>query len=127
VPAQLLILSISVCLASLVSAAMAQPICSPLPPPSGTIVEVDPDDAGQLKSRISSAGSGTTILLHDGFYDMSSGGSSQLVFATPGVTLRSFSGDRGAVILDGGYGTGELVSIYASNVTIADLTLQRAY
>ncbi len=31
------------------------------------------------------------------------------------------------MILDGAYGTNELVSIHASNVVIADLTLKRAY
>jgi hypothetical protein len=83
--------------------------------------------ADELRSIVGSAENGTTVLLHDGFYDMSDGGSSQLLFDTPGVTLRSFSGNRAAVILDGGYITGELVSIQASDVTIADLTLQRAY
>ncbi len=71
--------------------------------------------------------SGTTILLHDGTYDLSSGdGSSRLSFETANVTLRSLSGNRDAVVLDGNYGTSELVSISASNVTIADLTLMRA-
>jgi hypothetical protein len=106
---------------------LAQPSCAPLPAPTGTVIEVYPGDAGQLKSLINSSSVGTTILLHDGFYDMSSGGSSQLTFWNPGVTMRSYSGNRGAVILDGDYVTGELVSIYASDVTIADLTLRRAY
>jgi hypothetical protein len=37
------------------------------------------------------------------------------------------TGDRDAVVLDGGYVTGELVSIQASDTTIADITLSRAY
>ena len=77
---------------------------------------------------IATAASGTTILLHDGFYDLSGGDSiHRLVFTTPGLTLRSASGDRDAVVLDGGYVTGELVSIQASDTTIADLTLTRAF
>lgn len=125
--AQRILLSVAVSLVSQGPMAMAQPVCSPIPPPTGTIVEVVPGQAGELKSIVTAAEDGTTILLHDGFYDMSGGGSSQLVFSTPGVTLRSHSGNRQAVVLDGEYITGELVSIYASNVTIADLTLQRAY
>ena len=64
----------------------------------------------------------------DGFYEMGGGDSnSRLVFNTPGVTLRSVSGNREAVVLDGAYATDELISIRASNITIADLTLKRAY
>jgi len=107
---------------------VAQTPCSPLPPPAGPIIEKWPTDAGNLRATIAGAAAGTTILLHDGLYDMSGGDSShRLVFSTPGLTLRSASGDREAVILDGGYVTGELVSIQASETTIADLTLSRAY
>jgi hypothetical protein len=102
--------------------------CGPLPDPTGPTVTVGPDGAGELRGIVAGAAEGTTILLEDGTYDMSGGdGSHRLVFATPGVTLRSASGDREAVVLDGGYVTGELVSISASDVTIADLTLERAY
>ena len=62
--------------------------------------------------------SGTTILLEDGTYDLLDGDfSSRLSFNAPNVTLRSLSGNRDAVILDGAYGTNELTSIHASNVT----------
>jgi hypothetical protein len=106
----------------------AQAPCPPLPPPSGPVVERWPADAGSLRATIAGAATGTTILLHDGFYDMSGGDAShRLVFSTPGLTLRSASGDREAVVLDGGYVTGELVSIQASDTTIGDLTLSRAY
>jgi hypothetical protein len=107
---------------------MAQAPCGPLPPPSGPIIEKNPADAGNLRNTIAGAASGTTILLHDGYYDMSGGDSThRLIFSTPGLTLRSASGDRAAVVLDAGYVTGELVSIQASDTTIADLTLMRAY
>jgi hypothetical protein len=107
---------------------LAQIPCPPLPPPTGPVVEKWPTDAGNLRAAVAGAATGTTILLHDGFYDMSRGDSfDRLVFSTPGLTLRSASGDREAVILDGGYVTGELVSIQASDTTIADLTLSRAY
>lgn len=108
--------------------AVAQTTCPPLPPPPGPVIEKWPADAGTLRATIAGAAPGTTILLHDGFYDMSGGDSThRLVFSTPGLTLRSVSGDREAVILDGGYVTGELVSIQASDTTVADITLSRAY
>jgi hypothetical protein len=106
----------------------AQAPCAPLPPPAGPTIEKYPTDADNLRATIAGAAAGTTILLHDGFYDMSGGDSThRLVFANPGLTLRSASGNREAVTLDGGYITGELVSIQASDTTIADLTLSRAY
>ena len=106
----------------------AQAPCDPLSPPTGPTIEKYPADAGNLRATIEGAASGTTILLHDGFYDMSGGDSTHsLVFSTPGLTLRSVSGNREAVILDGDYVTGELVSIQASDTTIADITLRRAY
>ena len=43
-----------------------------------------------------------------------------------GVTVRSRSGNREQVILDGNYQTTEIFQIVASNVTIADMRLQRA-
>jgi hypothetical protein len=102
--------------------------CGPLDPPSGDVVEVHPADADSLRDIVGSAATGTTVLLHDGTYDMSGGDSiHRLVFSTPGVTLRSASGNPQNVVLDGGYVTGELVSIAASNITIAELTLTRAY
>ncbi len=107
------------------SPSSAQPPCAPLPPPSGTIIEVQPSQANQLQAIVAGASSGTTLLLSDGLYDMS--GENWLSFATPGVTMRSASGNRDAVVLDGAYTTAELASIRASNVVIADLTLKRAY
>jgi hypothetical protein len=106
----------------------AQPGCDPLPPPQGTVVDVDPDDAGQLRAIVAAAATGTTIRLSDGLYELDDGDfSSRLSFNTPGVTLRSASGNREGVVLDGAYLTNELISIQASNVVIADLTVKRAY
>jgi len=106
----------------------AQQSCSPLPPPTGPTIEVAPSEVAQLRAVVANAASGTTILLQDGTYDLSSGDeASRLSFETANVTLRSLSGNREAVVLDGNYGTSELISISASNVTIADLTLMRAF
>lgn len=105
----------------------AQTPCDPLPPPSGPTIEKWPADADTLRTTIGGAVSGTTILLHDGVYDMSGGDAThRLIFSTPGLTLRSASGDRSSVVLNANYGTNELVSIEASNTIIADLTLKRA-
>jgi len=102
--------------------------CAALPAPTGTIVHVSPDKASQLAGIVAQAESETTILLDDGTYDMSGGDSGyRLWFQTPNVTLRGASGNRDAVVLDGGYGTNEIVEITASNITIADLTIQKAY
>ena len=116
---------LAILIAASVSPSIGQPPCTPLPPPSVTVIEVQPSQANELQALVAGAASGTTLLLHDGFYDM--GGERYLLFQTPGVTLRSASGNRDAVVLDGAYTTAELVSIRASNVVIADLTLKRAY
>ena len=97
--------------------------CGPLPAPAGDVIHVDPSGIGSLTSTVASAHSGDTILLADGVYDLHG---VYLRLATPGVTLRSASGNREAVILDGNYQTAEIVQIAASDVTIADLTLRRA-
>lgn len=79
--------------------------------------------AASLQSILDSARSGDTIQLHDGVYSLPQ----TLVLRTPGVTLRSKSGDRQAVVLDGAYAARDLLLIQQSNVTVADLTLTRAY
>jgi hypothetical protein len=102
--------------------------CAPLPAASGTIVRVGPSQASQLREIVRQAAAGTTILLEDGLYRMDGGDNqSRLSFETPGVTLRSASGNPAAVVLDGNWITGELISVAASDVTIAEITVQRAY
>ena len=98
--------------------------CPPLDPPSGNIVNVD--TVAELENAVNTSPSGSTILIADGTYDLHG---VYLWFATPNVTLRSASGNRDAVVIDGNYDetTGEIITIAASDVTIADLTLQRAY
>ncbi len=126
--ALLLRLAPIVVLAATASWIEAQAPCVALPPPAGPTIEVVASQAGSLRSIVAGAASDTTILLHDGDYWMNGGDSShRLVFSIPGVTLRSFSGNRGAVTLHGQYATNELISITASGVTIADLTLREAY
>jgi hypothetical protein len=96
--------------------------CPALPPPTGNIVNVS--TVAQLENAVNAATSGATILVADGTYHLDG---VYLRFAAPNVTLRSASGNPEAVILDGNYLTTEIVQIVASNVTLADLTLQEAY
>lgn len=97
--------------------------CEPLPPPSGNVIEVTPAQAGELPGILLAAQAGDTILLQDGDYLL---GGATLQVAAPGVTVRSQSGDRAAVVLDGEWASPEILFITASDVTIADLTVTRA-
>jgi hypothetical protein len=102
-------------------AALASNLCAPLPAPTGATVEVS--TVVGLQNAINSAAAGTTILVDDGNYALNG---AYLRITASNVTLRSKSGNREAVILDGGYQTTEIVQVVASGVTIADLTLKRA-
>ena len=109
--------------ASEAEATQASSQCDPLAPPTGNTINVDPAQASNLDDIVNSATTGDTILLADGVYNLNG---DYLWFDTPGVTMRSASGNREAVILDGGYITTEIVFIIASEVTIADLTIKKA-
>jgi hypothetical protein len=100
----------------------AAELCPPLPPPGGATVNVATVE--ELKDAVESAAAGDTILIADGAYELNG---VYLWVDTPGVTLRSASGNRDAVILDGNYQTTEIVTVTASDVTIADLSLRRAF
>ena len=104
-----------------IPASASQP-CAPLPTPSGSIVRIS--SVNDLVNAVNSASSGTTILIADGTYLLNG---AYLRIDTPNITLRAESGKREAVILDGNYQTTEIFQIVASNVTIADVTLRRAY
>jgi hypothetical protein len=98
-------------------------LCPPLPAPTGNTVTVSTE--AELRNAVNTSPSGTTILLTDGTYNLGQNGY-YLWLDTPNVTLRSASGNREAVILDDNYSRTEIVSIAASNVTVADLTIKRA-
>ncbi len=91
-----------------------------------TKIYLTPANASQLGSIVQNAQSNTTILLQDGHYDVS--GSTAIIFRKPFVTLRSFSGDRNSVVIDGGYSgsVSQLLKVRADDVTITDLTIQRS-
>jgi len=96
------------------------PKAPPLPPPAGQVIRVATVDG--LFRAADVVRPGGTILLEDGHYMMPR----YFELRTDNVTLRSASGRRERVILDGAQSRhGELVGITGcSGVTIADLTIQ---
>lgn len=97
-------------------------VCGPLPESGGTVVDVAPGD--DLAALVADAVAGTTLRLADGTYDLTGGG---LEIAAEGVVVRSASGDAGAVVLEGGWATAELVSVRAADAVVAEVTLAHAY
>jgi len=87
---------------------------------SGPVVEVS--DADGLRAALADARRGQTIVLADGLYRMTH----YVEIGADNVTLRSASGNRQRVILDGSHSQhGELLGFRAcSGVTVADLTIQ---
>lgn len=95
------------------------PMAPPLPRPAGEVIDVATVE--ELFRAVESVRPGGTILLADGEYRLPS----VLTLAAEGVTLRSRSGDRHKVVLDGERSRhGELVLIRGEGVTVADLTIQ---
>lgn len=97
--------------------------CEPLPIPSSNAVEVS--TATELLQAVQSLAPGGTIVIADGTYDLTG---ETLWIDDAGATLIGKSQDATKVIIDGGYDTasGGLVTVRASDVTIAHVTLQRA-
>ncbi len=97
--------------------------CPALPAPTGPIVTVDSETG--IWNAVNDAVAGTTIMIADGTYNLGRSGY-YLWFDAPNVTLCSASGYRERVILDDNYTGSEIITIAASQVTIADLTIKRA-
>jgi hypothetical protein len=101
--------------------------CPPLPASEGNEVLIASGDASALVYAVRYAEEGDVILLEDGTYDLQQSDTQNYLYATAdNITLRSASGDRDAVIIDGGYVTTEIINILGSNITVADLTLYRS-
>jgi hypothetical protein len=98
------------------------PEAPPLPAPAGAVVRVGTVD--ELARAIDAARPGVTILLADGHYAMTR----YLEVRADDVVLRSASGDRARVVLDGGASRhGEVLGVGGcSGVTVADLTIRNA-
>ena len=97
--------------------------CPPLAPPTGRIVNVSTEI--ELRDAVNEGIPDTTILVADGTYHLGQF-DYYLWMDTPNVTLRSQSGNRESVILDDAYSRSEIVTVAASGVTIAGLTIKRA-
>jgi len=97
--------------------------CPPLPPSAGSQVVIPSGDFGALRAAVEGASPGDVILLEDGTYLP---GGYQLQLEAEGLVLRSLSGDRDAVVLDGAWSTDEIVRILGGGITVADLTIRRA-
>ncbi len=111
--------------------------CAPLPPSGGTVIQVTPAQATNLPTIVQNAPSGSVIVLADGVYPVSR----SLAFGRNNVTLRSARSQAGqamnpgAVIIDGMNSfngansdtrVDELVRIFASDITITDVTFRNA-
>lgn len=95
----------------------------PAVPCQGTILV---NSVSSLVAAVNAANEGgdKRILIADGYYPLNG---SYLRITSDGVSVASASGKRAQVILDGNYQTTEIFQIVASDVTIADLTLQEAF
>lgn len=102
--------------------------CTALPPANGAVIEVNPSQANELPKIVRDAVAGSTIVLASGTYRMSGSdeASRRIQILADGVTLRSKSGDRDAVLIDGEYRTEEIITISASHVTLADFSIAHA-
>jgi hypothetical protein len=97
--------------------------CTPLPMPTGEIITVTPSQTADLPSIVADAPSGSTILLTDGTYALNG---AHIWMSRADVTIRSASGNRQEVVLDGNYASTEVITIAASDITIADITITKA-
>ena len=100
------------------------PKAPPLPPAKGDVIKAG--TAEEIRAALKNVKPGGTILIADGHYMMH-----HLEIKTKNVTVRSASGNRDKVIIDGNRGkgntyAGELVRLTRDGITIADLTIQNA-
>ncbi len=121
---------LAACLASLLAmpgtASAAGNFCPPLPRAEGAVTTVS--TAEELwRAVVADKTPNRTVLLEDGTYDLGGLAAREQSFwlDTPGLSIRSASGNRDAVILDLDYGQRAL-TVAASNITIADLTIARS-
>jgi hypothetical protein len=109
---------------------------------TGATIDVEPAGPGMvsvggstrtLRDVVRGAATGDTILLADGTYTFPEGGDGTftgLYFTTPGITMRSASGDASRVILDSAYvdhgNSSAAITVAAADTVLADFTVQRS-
>jgi hypothetical protein len=103
------------------AAAMNSRFCVPLalPGPDQKVEHIKSGDVPSLLLKLRTASPGTTLLLANGVYSLARDQS--LEVHTPRLIIRGASGDRDAVIIEGGYNN---LSINADDCTVANLTLR---
>ena len=106
---------------------LAQCNCGPLPPPGNEETVIYADDLAEVQQAIAAANGKTTIYLNPGTYPVNP--SSFIHIHKPDITIRSSSGNRDDVIIQGegmaaGGGVGHGIFVDADNVTVADLTVR---
>jgi len=104
----------------------AQCVCTALPAATTQSVTITPQQGtSAIQSAINNATGALTIYLANGTYSVAGG---QINITKPDITIRSLSGNRDSVIIQGGgmlAGTGyHGISILRPDVTIADLTIR---
>lgn len=99
----------------------ATDFCPALPAATGAVVSATPAD--DLQAALDGLSTGDTLELATGTYTLAS----SLTITTPGITVRSASGNRADVILDGAQTATHIFLVQASDVTLTELTLTNAY
>ncbi len=102
-------------------------------PAGDGVVQIEGGGTDTLRGVIQQLSTGDTLVLADGTYQLPEAGPGQytgLYFTTPGVTMRSASGNAEAVVIDSGYRSmGDSVSaitVAANDVALANFTVERA-
>ena len=90
--------------------------CPALPPPTGSIIEAA--SVQEILNAVAGADEGDTIMIANGTYNTGT-----IEVYTPGISIRSASGNRNDVILNSEYGGDSGLIIFASNTTVADITI----
>ena len=90
--------------------------CPALPPPTGSTIEVA--SAQAILDAVAEADEGDTISIANGTYNTGT-----IEVYTAGITIRSASGNRNDVVLNNQYEGDSGLIIFASNVTVADITI----
>jgi hypothetical protein len=99
-------------------------LCPALPAsPTGRTVTVS--SVEEIWNAVNNAQEYDTILIASNTYNL--GAANRYIYiTTPNITIRSVSGTPADVVLDDDYSRSQVITILASNVTIADLTIKRA-